>query len=144
MSAASGHHIYPKRSPAGGCYPLPGFSRNSIPESRQAFLPRGAGGERPTLLDDILSNIKIPLHVRALIDDLCEEYTSDKFIVYPLRNPEIISKMSTEKKFDNLHTEMFDLGLQNRREVVGDAYVNAALENGKSEFAYPGQQLVTE
>ncbi|KAJ4182775.1 hypothetical protein NW767_013740 [Fusarium falciforme] len=52
--------------------------------------------------------------------------------------------MSTEKKFDNLHTEMFDLGLQNRREVVGDAYVNAALENGKSEFAYPGQQLVTE
>ncbi|KAI8712214.1 CMD domain-containing protein [Fusarium sp. LHS14.1] len=52
--------------------------------------------------------------------------------------------MSTEKKFDNLHTEMFDLGLQNRREVVGDAYVDAALENGKSEFAYPGQQLVTE
>lgn len=52
--------------------------------------------------------------------------------------------MSTEKKFDNLHTEMFDLGLQNRREVVGDAYVNAALNNGKSEFAYPGQQLVTE
>ncbi|KAG7409956.1 hypothetical protein LZL87_012611 [Fusarium oxysporum] len=52
--------------------------------------------------------------------------------------------MSTEKKFDNLHTDMFQLGLQNRREVVGDAYVDAALNNGKSEFSYPGQQLVTE
>ncbi|XHG03772.1 hypothetical protein AWENTII_007062 [Aspergillus wentii] len=52
--------------------------------------------------------------------------------------------MSTEPTFDNLHREMFDLGLQNRREVVGDAYVNAALQNGSSEFAYPGQQLVTE
>lgn len=52
--------------------------------------------------------------------------------------------MSTEKKFDKLHTQMFDLGIQNRREVVGNTYVNAALNNGKSEFAYPGQQLVTE
>lgn len=52
--------------------------------------------------------------------------------------------MSTEKKFDNLHTDMFQLGLQNRREVVGNAYVDAALNNGKSEFSYPGQQLVTE
>ncbi|KAM0540445.1 hypothetical protein ACHAO7_011178 [Fusarium culmorum] len=52
--------------------------------------------------------------------------------------------MSTEKKFDNLHTDMFQLGLQNRREVVGNAYVDAALDNGKSEFSYPGQQLVTE
>ncbi|CAG9946973.1 unnamed protein product [Clonostachys rosea f. rosea IK726] len=52
--------------------------------------------------------------------------------------------MSTEKKFDNLHTEMFNRGLQNRREVVGNAYVDAALKNGQSEFAYPGQQLVTE
>ncbi|CEI60107.1 hypothetical protein FVEN_g8104 [Fusarium venenatum] len=52
--------------------------------------------------------------------------------------------MSDEKKFDNLHTDMFQLGLQNRREVVGNAYVDAALNNGKSEFSYPGQQLVTE
>lgn len=42
------------------------------------------------------------------------------------------------------HDELFKTGLQNRREVVGDAYVNAALANGSSEFAYPGQQLVTE
>ncbi|KAH7118345.1 AhpD-like protein [Dactylonectria macrodidyma] len=52
--------------------------------------------------------------------------------------------MSTEKQFDKLHTDMFELGLQNRRVVVGNAYVNAALKNGSSEFAYPGQQLVTE
>lgn len=52
--------------------------------------------------------------------------------------------MSTEKQFDNLHTEMFDLGIKNRREVVGDSYVDAALKNGSSEFSYPGQQLVTE
>ncbi|KAH7161901.1 AhpD-like protein [Dactylonectria macrodidyma] len=52
--------------------------------------------------------------------------------------------MSTEKRFDKLHTDMFELGLQNRREVVGNAYVDAALKNGSSEFAYPGQQLVTE
>lgn len=52
--------------------------------------------------------------------------------------------MSTDPKFDGLHSEMFALGLKNRREVVGDAYVNKALENGSSEFGYPGQQLVTE
>ncbi|KAI1033761.1 hypothetical protein LB503_011095 [Fusarium chuoi] len=52
--------------------------------------------------------------------------------------------MSTENKFDNLHTEMFQLGLQNRREIVGNTCVDAALNNGKTEFAYPGQQLVTE
>lgn len=31
-----------------------------------------------------------------------------------------------------------------RRSVVGDAYVDRALANGSSEFAYPGQELVTE
>ncbi|KAF5686662.1 4-carboxymuconolactone decarboxylase [Fusarium globosum] len=43
-----------------------------------------------------------------------------------------------------LHDELFKTGLRNRREVVGNAYVDAALSNGSSEFAYPGQQLVTE
>lgn len=51
--------------------------------------------------------------------------------------------MSTEPKFDGLHTEMFEEGLKVRRAVVGDSYVNAALENGSSEFTYPGQQLVS-
>lgn len=40
--------------------------------------------------------------------------------------------------------ELFEQGLKNRREVVGEQYVNQALKNGSSEFAYPGQQLVTE
>ena len=40
--------------------------------------------------------------------------------------------------------KLFEAGLKNRREVVGEAYVARALENGSSEFAYPGQQLVTE
>ncbi|KAF9878258.1 hypothetical protein CkaCkLH20_04296 [Colletotrichum karsti] len=40
--------------------------------------------------------------------------------------------------------ELFDKGLKTRREVVGNAYVDASLKNGSSEFAYPGQQLVTE
>ncbi|KAL4863823.1 hypothetical protein BDV12DRAFT_201757 [Aspergillus spectabilis] len=40
--------------------------------------------------------------------------------------------------------DLFQQGLKNRREVVGDTYVDAALRNGSSEFAYPGQQLVTE
>jgi hypothetical protein len=55
-----------------------------------------------------------------------------------------LSTMSDKPQFDGLHTEMFELGLQNRRAVVGDAYVDAALKNGSSEFSYPGQQLVTE
>jgi len=39
---------------------------------------------------------------------------------------------------------MFEEGLKVRRAVIGDAYVDKALENGSSEFTYPGQQLVTE
>lgn len=40
--------------------------------------------------------------------------------------------------------ELFDQGLKTRREVVGDVYVDRSLQNGSSEFAFPGQQLVTE
>jgi 4-carboxymuconolactone decarboxylase len=52
--------------------------------------------------------------------------------------------MCTGPNFDGLHTDMFELGLKIRREVVGDAYVTKALENGSSEFSYAGQQLITE
>jgi 4-carboxymuconolactone decarboxylase len=52
--------------------------------------------------------------------------------------------MSPGPEFEGLHTELFELGLKNRREVVGDEYVNKAFANGSSEFAYAGQQLVTE
>ncbi len=40
--------------------------------------------------------------------------------------------------------DLFEQGLKNRREVVGETYVAAALKNGSSEFAFPNQQLVTE
>lgn len=40
--------------------------------------------------------------------------------------------------------ELFEKGLKNRREVVGDEYVERALANGSSEFAFANQQLVTE
>jgi 4-carboxymuconolactone decarboxylase len=52
--------------------------------------------------------------------------------------------MSDESNIKGLHKELFEKGLKNRREVVGDAYVNKALENGSSEFAFPRQELVTE
>ena len=52
--------------------------------------------------------------------------------------------MSSESKLKDLHKELFEVGLKNRREVVGNVYVNKALENGSSEFAFPGQELVTE
>ncbi|KAG9253922.1 AhpD-like protein [Emericellopsis atlantica] len=40
--------------------------------------------------------------------------------------------------------ELWEKGLQNRREVVGGTYVDSALKNGSSEFAFAGQQMVTE
>ena len=52
--------------------------------------------------------------------------------------------MSTDPKLDALHKQLFEAGLQVRREVVGDEYVNRALENGSTEFSRPGQELVTE
>lgn len=45
--------------------------------------------------------------------------------------------MSTSK-------ELFDRGIKNRREVVGDTYVDRSINNGSTEFSFAGQQLVTE
>ena len=53
-------------------------------------------------------------------------------------------KMSSDSKLKDLHKGLFEVGLKNQREVVGDVYANKALENGSSEFAFPGQELVTE
>jgi 4-carboxymuconolactone decarboxylase len=38
---------------------------------------------------------------------------------------------------------MFDEGLKVRRAVLGDAYIDKALQNGASEFSWPGQQIVS-
>ncbi|KAM0713410.1 hypothetical protein Q7P37_010372 [Cladosporium fusiforme] len=52
--------------------------------------------------------------------------------------------MSSQQQLESFHNELFRMGLKNRREVVGNTYVDAALRNGSSEFSFPGQQLVTE
>ncbi|OQE31389.1 hypothetical protein PENSTE_c001G08800 [Penicillium steckii] len=52
--------------------------------------------------------------------------------------------MSTDPKFNDLHKQLFEEGLKVRREVVGESYVEKALENGSTEFSRPGQELVTE
>ncbi|OGE53848.1 hypothetical protein PENARI_c007G02977 [Penicillium arizonense] len=52
--------------------------------------------------------------------------------------------MSTDAPLQKLHEVLFEEGLKVRREVVGNSYVDRSLSNGSSDFAKPGQQLVTE
>ncbi|PLB36957.1 AhpD-like protein [Aspergillus candidus] len=52
--------------------------------------------------------------------------------------------MENNQELKHLHDTLFSEGLEVRRAVVGDQYVDKALENGSSEFARPGQALVTE
>lgn len=52
--------------------------------------------------------------------------------------------MASDPKYDDLHNWLFEEGLKMRRSVVGDEYVNRALENGSTEFSRAGQELVTE
>ena len=52
--------------------------------------------------------------------------------------------MSTDPAYADLHKQLFEEGLKVRRSVVGDEYVNKALENGSTEFSRPGQEMVTE
>lgn len=52
--------------------------------------------------------------------------------------------MSTDPKFDDLHTQLRDQGMKTRRAVLGDEYVNRATANGASEFARPMQEMVSE
>ena len=52
--------------------------------------------------------------------------------------------MSSDPKLDELHKHLFEKGLEVRRSVVGDEYVDRALANGSTEFSRAGQELVTE
>jgi 4-carboxymuconolactone decarboxylase len=52
--------------------------------------------------------------------------------------------MTTDPKLASFHKDLFEAGLAVRRSVVGDEYVNRALENGSTEFSRPGQEMVTE
>ncbi|KAI9931693.1 hypothetical protein ASPWEDRAFT_37448 [Aspergillus wentii DTO 134E9] len=49
----------------------------------------------------------------------------------------------SDPKFNDLHAHFLTEGLQVRREVLGNEYVNNAWNNA-SEFSRPGQQLITE
>ncbi|KAE8390294.1 AhpD-like protein [Aspergillus alliaceus] len=51
--------------------------------------------------------------------------------------------MSADTKYDELHQQLLEEGLRMRREVLGNEYVNRAWNNA-SDFARPGQQLITE
>ena len=51
--------------------------------------------------------------------------------------------MSTDPKIDDLHQQLFEEGLKVRRAVLGDEYVDRALQNASS-FSRPGQELITE
>lgn len=52
--------------------------------------------------------------------------------------------MANDSNLNNLHKTLFDEGLGVRKAVVGEDYVNRSLTNGSSDFARPGQELVTE
>ncbi|CRL29313.1 Carboxymuconolactone decarboxylase [Penicillium camemberti] len=52
--------------------------------------------------------------------------------------------MSDKPELKALHENLFEEGLKVRRAVVGNAYVDRSLANGSSDFARPGQELVTE
>ena len=52
--------------------------------------------------------------------------------------------MANNSDLEAVHSKLFEAGLKTRREVVGDAYVDKALEAGSSDFAKPMQELVTE
>ncbi len=43
-----------------------------------------------------------------------------------------------------MNTELYEKGLKIRREVVGGAYVDAALKNNADDFSRPMQELVTQ
>ena len=51
--------------------------------------------------------------------------------------------MPDVSKFDELHKHLFEEGVKVRRAVLGDEYVNNALQNA-TPFTMPGQQLITE
>ncbi|KAJ0281894.1 hypothetical protein CBS470a_008055 [Colletotrichum nupharicola] len=51
--------------------------------------------------------------------------------------------MSSENN-EKLRAELWEQGLKNRREVVGESYVDNAMRNGSSEFAFAQQELITE
>lgn len=52
--------------------------------------------------------------------------------------------MADPKKLEEAHQTFWENGIAIRRQVAGDAYVDASLQKGASDFAKPMQELVTE
>lgn len=50
---------------------------------------------------------------------------------------------TTDPKFAELHSQLFDEGLEVRRAVLGREYVDNAVKNA-TPFTRPGQELITE
>lgn len=50
---------------------------------------------------------------------------------------------ATDPKFAELHSQLFDEGLEVRRAVLGREYVDNAVKNA-TPFTRPGQELITE
>ncbi|KAF2641575.1 CMD-domain-containing protein [Massarina eburnea CBS 473.64] len=51
--------------------------------------------------------------------------------------------MPSEAEIEAAHKTLFDAGIKVRREVVGDAYVDASLKRHSSDFSKPLQDIVT-
>lgn len=58
-------------------------------------------------------------------------------------SPENI-QMADPKKLEEAHATFWENGIQIRREVAGNEYVDRSLSKGASEFAKPMQEMVTE
>jgi 4-carboxymuconolactone decarboxylase len=58
--------------------------------------------------------------------------------------PPIDRKKIHDAKVDDAHKTLFDTGLEIRRSVAGDSYVDASLARHSTSFSKPLQELVTE
>lgn len=68
--------------------------------------------------------------------------SASAFLVLRTQHPR--GTMATQDKLDQAHATLWESGIQIRREVAGEEYVNRALTKGATDFARPMQELVTE
>jgi 4-carboxymuconolactone decarboxylase len=58
--------------------------------------------------------------------------------------PSEIPTVSGSVERDAAYATLYDLGIQQRRKVLGDAYVDNQLSKGANEFMRPAQEFVTK
>jgi hypothetical protein len=65
----------------------------------------------------------------------------------PITTTKMSTNQRTDPKQNNMdsapHQEIYETGLEMRKKVVGEDYVERALKNGSSDFARPLQQFAT-